>query len=61
METEFVACYKVSNQAFIAVKFVVGLRIMSGIERPLKLYCDNNSAVLYFNNNGTRQSQNTLT
>ena len=24
---------------------------MEGIEKPLKLYCDNKSAVLYFNNN----------
>ena len=24
---------------------------MEGIERPLKLYCDNKSAVLYSNNN----------
>ena len=25
--------------------------MVKGIERPLKLYCDNNSAVLYSNNN----------
>ncbi|KAJ9556201.1 hypothetical protein OSB04_010815 [Centaurea solstitialis] len=31
--------------------FVTGLRIVKGVERPLKLFCDNNSAVLYSNNN----------
>ena len=27
------------------------LRVVDGIERPLKIYCDNNSAVIYSNNN----------
>ena len=30
---------------------VTGLRVMKSVERPLKLFCDNNSAVLYLNNN----------
>lgn len=51
MEAEFVACYEASNQAIWLRNFVAGLRIVSGIERPLKLYCDNNSAVLFSNNN----------
>ena len=29
----------------------MGLRIVDKIERPLKLFCDNKSAVLYSNNN----------
>ena len=29
----------------------MGLRIVDQVDRPLKLYCDNNSAVLYSNNN----------
>lgn len=32
-------------------KSIYGLRIVERIERPLKLYCDNKSAVLYSNNN----------
>ena len=44
MAIEFVACYKASNHG-------IWLRIMDGIERPLKLFCDNKSAVLYSNNN----------
>ena len=51
MEVEFVACYEASNHGIWLRNFVTGLRIMDGIERPLKLFCDNKSAVLYSNNN----------
>ena len=49
--TKFVACYEASNHGIWLQNFVTGLRIMDGIERPLKLFCDNKSTVLYFNNN----------
>jgi hypothetical protein len=32
-------------------KFVPSLRVVGSIERPLKLYCDNESAILYAHNN----------
>ena len=48
---EFVACYEASNHGIWLRKFVTRLRILDGIERPLKLFCDNKSAVLYSNNN----------
>jgi hypothetical protein len=32
-------------------KFVSGLRVVDSIERPLKLYCDNESVVLCAHNN----------
>jgi hypothetical protein len=32
-------------------KFVPDLRVVDNIERPLKLYCDNELAVLYAHNN----------
>ena len=51
MATEFIACYEVSNHGIWLRNFVTGLRVVKWIERPLKLYCDNNSAVLYSNNN----------
>ena len=35
----------------MVTEFCHWLRILEGIERPLKLYCDNKSAVLYSNNN----------
>ena len=51
MAAEFIACYEASNHGIWLRNFVTGLRVVKGIERPLKLYCDNNSAVLYSNNN----------
>jgi hypothetical protein len=32
-------------------KFVSDLRVVDNIERPLKIYCDNEPAVLYAHNN----------
>jgi len=46
-----VACYEASNHGIWLKYFVTGLQIMEGIERPLKLYYDNKSVVLYSNNN----------
>ena len=51
MAVEFVACYVASNHGIWLRNFVMGLCIMDGIERPLKLFCDNKSTVLYSNNN----------
>ncbi|RVW51060.1 Retrovirus-related Pol polyprotein from transposon TNT 1-94 [Vitis vinifera] len=51
MEAEFVACYEASNQGIWLRNFVTRLRVLDGIERPLKIFCDNKSAVLYSNNN----------
>ena len=48
MEAKFIACYKVSNQAIWLQNFISGLRIVDGIERPLriKLYSKNNRSLL---------------
>ena len=51
MAAEFIACYETSNQGILLNNFVIGLRIVEGIERSLKIYCDNKSAVLYSNKN----------
>ncbi|KAM6596766.1 hypothetical protein CsatA_007290 [Cannabis sativa] len=51
MTAEFVACYEASNYSIWPRNFVTGLCIKDEIERPLNLYCDNKSAVLYSNNN----------
>ena len=51
MEAEFVACYEAFNQGIWLQNFVTGLRVLDGIERPLKIFCDNKSVVLYSNNN----------
>jgi hypothetical protein len=51
MYAEFVACYEAVGQAMWLKKFVPGLRVVGSIERPLKLYCVNEPAVLYAHNN----------
>jgi hypothetical protein len=51
MYAEFVACYEATRQAMRLKKFISGLKVVDSIERPLKLYCDNESAVLYAHNN----------
>ena len=51
MEVEFIACFEASNHGIWLRNFVTGLCIVDPIERPLKIFCDNNSAVLYSNNN----------
>ncbi|WZZ65153.1 hypothetical protein YC2023_076523 [Brassica napus] len=51
MAAELVAVYEASLQGIWLRNFVTCLRILEGIERPLKLYCDNKAAVMYSNNN----------
>jgi hypothetical protein len=51
MYAEFVACYEAMGQAMWLKKFVPGIRVVDSIERPLKLYCDNEPAVLYAHSN----------
>ena len=51
MFAEFVACYEATGQANWLKKFVPGLRVVDSIQRPLKMYCDNEPAVFYAHNN----------
>ncbi|XP_068662895.1 secreted RxLR effector protein 161-like [Aristolochia californica] len=51
MVAEFIACFEASNHGIWLRNFVTGLRVVDSIDRPLKIYCDNNSVVLYSNNN----------
>ena len=59
MEAEFIACYKATNHAIWLRNFVTGLRVVDGIERPLKVYCDNRSATEFSNNNGSSEASKT--
>ena len=51
IEAEFIACYETSNQAIWLRNFITILRIVDGIERPLRIKCDNKAAELYSKNN----------
>jgi hypothetical protein len=48
---EFISCYEATEQALWLTKFVPGLIVVDSIERQLKIYCDNEPAVLYAHNN----------
>jgi hypothetical protein len=48
---EFVACYEATGQTMWLKKFVPSLRVVDSIERPLKLYCNNESTLIYAHNN----------
>jgi hypothetical protein len=58
---EFIACFESSNHGIWLRNFVTGLRIVDTIKLPLKLYCDNSSAVLYSNNNRSSSKSNIST
>ena len=51
MVAEFIVCYEKSNHGICMQSFVIGLRVVDFIQRPLKLYCDNDSAMKFSNNN----------
>ena len=51
MAEEFLACYEPSNHEIWLQNFVTGVCIVVGVDRPLRLFCDNKSTVLYSNKN----------
>ena len=51
MAAEFNACYEASNHRIWMQNFITGLHVVDSIQRPLKLFCDNDSAVKFSNNN----------
>ena len=50
MEAEYVACYEATCHAIWLRNFILALKVIHSISRPLKLFCDN-SAVVYFSRN----------
>ena len=58
MATEFIACFEASNHGIWLRNFFTSLHVVGGIERPLNIYCDNNSTVLYSNNNRSATKSN---
>ena len=51
MYAKFVTTYEATRQAIWTKKFVPRLRVVDSIERPLRIYCDNEPAVFFFYNN----------
>ncbi|RDX96018.1 hypothetical protein CR513_21374, partial [Mucuna pruriens] len=51
MVAKFLTCFETFNHGIWLQNFVTSLWVVDGIERPLKIYYDNNSTMLYSNNN----------
>ena len=51
MAVEYIAYYEVSNLCNWLKNVVTNLKVVQGVERPLKLYCDNQLAIMFANNN----------
>ena len=53
MEAEFIACYEATCHAVWLKNFISGLQLVDSISKPLQIYCDNDVAVRFSNNNKT--------
>jgi hypothetical protein len=51
MYVEFIACYEAVGQAVWLKKFILGLRVVDSVSKPLTLYCNNKAAVFFSHNN----------
>jgi hypothetical protein len=51
MHAEFIACHDTIGRVIWLKKFVPDLRVVDCINKPLKMYCDNQPAVYYAHNN----------
>ena len=51
MQAELVACLSAATQAIWLRNLIKELTVFDFVDRPIQLYCDNNSAVLFVNNN----------
>ena len=50
MEAELVACYEAITQAIWLRNFIIGLKVVDSISKPIRMFCDNAGAVSSINN-----------
>lgn len=60
MQAEFIACFEASGQVIWLKKFIHDLKVVDGIHKPLKMYFDNQPAVLYAHNNKSSNATKTI-
>jgi hypothetical protein len=51
MQAEYVACYEALGQAVWLKNFVLGIKVIDNILRPIMMYCDNEAALPFVSNN----------
>jgi len=60
MQAEVIACCAATEQDVWLKNFVPGLRIVDSISKPITIYCDNRSAVLFSGNNKSTNGSRSL-
>jgi hypothetical protein len=60
MYTKFVACFKATNQVLWLKKFIPDLKVVDCIDKPLKIYCDNQPTVFYAHNNKSSKATRSI-
>ncbi|KAI5312625.1 hypothetical protein L3X38_041798 [Prunus dulcis] len=51
MKSKYIGCFKVAKQCVWLKNLIHSMKIFKSIDRPLKLYCDNRSAMFFAKNN----------
>ena len=51
MKAEFVSCFEATSHGVWLKSFMSGLKVVDSISRPLRLYCDNSTAIFLAKNN----------
>ena len=51
IEAEFVSCFEATSHGVWLKSFMSGLKVVDSISRPLRLYCDNSTAIFLAKNN----------
>lgn len=51
MVAEYLSCCETINQAVWLKNFLMGLKVVDSIARPIQIYCDNNAAIFFSKNN----------
>ena len=51
IEAEFVSCFEATSHDLWFKSFIVGLRVVDSISRPLRIYCDSSTIVFMAKNN----------
>ena len=60
MYAEFIACFETTGQAMWLKKFIPDLEVVDCIDKPLKMYRDNQPAVFYAYNNKSSNAAKTI-
>jgi hypothetical protein len=60
MHAEFIACHYTIGHVIWLKKFVPDLRVVDCINKPVKMYCDNQPAVYYAHNNKSSNASKSI-